>query len=65
MCAERLPENCHRNLISDYLVLNGRNVWHLIDFDERREHLLSPAARRESRRLVYDRFTSGGLDLRH
>lgn len=65
MCAERLPENCHRNLLSDYLLLNGRSVWHLIDSDERREHLLSPAARRESRRLVYDRFTDATLDLRH
>lgn len=65
MCAERQPEHCHRYLLADYLVLNGCSVWHIISAVERREHLLSATARRESRSLVYDRFARGVLDLRH
>ncbi len=63
LCAERLPEHCHRLLLSDYLTLQGARVLHLIAPDESREHRLSPAARRESAHLVYDRQVSGTLDL--
>ena len=63
MCAERLPEHCHRSLIADYLILQGCQVIHLIDVDERREHLLRAEARRESAVPIYDRFSSGELDF--
>ncbi|MGD8851881.1 MAG: DUF488 domain-containing protein [Gammaproteobacteria bacterium] len=63
LCAERLPEHCHRRLIADYLSLQGTAVIHLIEQDESREHLLSPEARRESIRLVYDRNTTAPLGL--
>lgn len=63
LCAERLPEDCHRSLIADYLVLQGARVLHLIDAEERREHRLRPEARRESARLVYDRNLSAALDF--
>lgn len=63
LCAERLPEHCHRSLISDYLVLQGVRVVHLLDADESCEHQLRPEARRESARLVYDRQVTGTLDL--
>jgi len=61
LCAEREPEHCHRALISDYLVLQGLTVVHLIRPGETREHALSPEARRESAALVYDRHVSGQL----
>jgi uncharacterized protein (DUF488 family) len=61
MCAERLPERCHRGLLADFLTLQGVRVVHLIDVDEVREHALSPGARRESAQLVYDRNTSARL----
>lgn len=63
MCAEKLPESCHRSLIADHLALQGVTVVHLIGPSERREHELSPSARTESGKLVYDRQTSRSLRL--
>lgn len=65
LCAERDPARCHRALIADYLTLRGMRVVHLIAPGESREHLLSPEARRESASLVYDRQTTGRLDLKN
>lgn len=61
LCAEREPAQCHRNLIADYLVLQGIEVRHLIRAGETREHTLSPQARTESARLVYDRASQRPL----
>ncbi len=63
LCAERLPEHCHRSLISDYLVLQGVRVIHLLDPGETQEHQLRQEARRESAQLIYDRHATGTLDL--
>jgi uncharacterized protein (DUF488 family) len=63
MCAERLPENCHRSLIADYLLLQGARVVHLLNPGEQREHVLNPAARVESAVLIYDRQATALLDL--
>jgi len=63
LCAEREPANCHRALISDYLLLQGCTVLHLMRPGESREHVLSPEARRESAALVYDRNVSSELPL--
>lgn len=67
MCAERLPEHCHRQLISDYLTLQGTNIIHLTAADEMLEHQISPHARPQTRQgsnyLLYDRFASRELDL--
>lgn len=65
LCAERDPAHCHRSLIADYLTLQGARVVHLIAPGETREHVLSPALRRESAALVYDRQVSGRLGLDH
>jgi uncharacterized protein (DUF488 family) len=63
LCAERLPEHCHRALIADYLLLQGARVVHLLGPGESREHALNPAARCEVAALVYDRQTTTPLDL--
>jgi uncharacterized protein (DUF488 family) len=63
LCAEKLPESCHRSLIADYLTLQGITVLHLIDADKTREHRLNPLARTESGKLVYDRQASRPLPL--
>ncbi len=63
MCAEHLPEHCHRRLIADALALRGARVIHLLDVKTQRDHVLSSAARRESATLIYDRHTTGRLDL--
>jgi uncharacterized protein (DUF488 family) len=63
LCAEKLPEHCHRGLIADYLTLRGIPVRHLIMPGEVREHQLDARARRESAQLIYDRLTSEKLKL--
>lgn len=54
LCAERLPWECHRNLIADSLVARGVGVMHLIGPGQVRAHELSRLARRDGDRLIYD-----------
>jgi uncharacterized protein (DUF488 family) len=61
MCSEKLPAQCHRSLIADYLTLKGVNVVHLIAPGEAHAHQLHTGARLESEKLVYDRQTSRSL----
>ena len=55
MCAERMWFQCHRMLVSDYLVAHGHTVLH-IDDEKRpvREHTLMAEARLVDGKLVYD-----------
>ena len=54
MCAERLPWQCHRFLISDYLVAQGIQVVHLVGTASAQEHRLNPIARVREGALIYD-----------
>jgi len=63
LCAERLPWQCHRFLVSDALVARGVGVAHLIDGQSRLEHRLSPHARLRNGALVYDAATQSDLGL--
>lgn len=54
MCAERLPWQCHRCLISDNLVVRGVEVRHLIDAHLPTAHAINPVARIENGRIMYD-----------
>ncbi len=63
MCAERAPQSCHRQFIADALLLEGETVMHVLDINQRFEHVLHPSARRESALLIYDCATTGQLDL--
>ncbi|MDH5326380.1 MAG: DUF488 domain-containing protein [Gammaproteobacteria bacterium] len=63
LCAERLAHDCHRSLISDYLLLQGAKVLHISAANTCYEHQLSEYARRESQQLIYDRAVSGQLDF--
>ena len=63
MCAEMNPEECHRRLLADYLLLQGATVIHLLGSGEQREHVLHPQARRESAALIYDAGVSARLPL--
>lgn len=54
LCAERLPWECHRNLIADSLVARGYAVMHLIGPSQTRAHALNEVARSEGEDLIYD-----------
>lgn len=45
MCAERFYWKCHRMLLSDYLVVNGWEVVHILDSGKTRRHELFKGAR--------------------
>ena len=63
MCAEGLPSECHRSLISDYLVASGGQVSHLLEAGVFESHRLNPLARLRGGNLVYDGETQGELKL--
>ena len=63
MCAERLPWQCHRYMISDYLVANGIEVRHIIDAAAPRSHTVRAEARVHDGHLVYDGNTQSQLGL--
>ncbi|HWN29831.1 MAG TPA: DUF488 domain-containing protein [Burkholderiales bacterium] len=62
MCAERLPWQCHRNLISDYLVMRGMHVVHLVAQGKTQEHTLNPITRIQNDILFYDGKTQLNLE---
>lgn len=54
MCAEAVPWRCHRNLISDALVLlRGTEVRHITGRGEPRPHVPTPFASVENGKLIY------------
>jgi len=53
MCAERLFFQCHRMLVSDYLVLHGHEVLHIMDTSPVKPHRLAPEAKLVDGRVVY------------
>ena len=55
MCAEKLPAECHRSLITDYVIARGVDVVHLVAPGEHDAGRLNPAARAVPGGLVYDR----------
>ena len=38
MCAESNPADCHRSHISDWLVVHGERVMHLLELGRQQEH---------------------------
>ncbi|MDZ7737396.1 MAG: DUF488 domain-containing protein [Gammaproteobacteria bacterium] len=62
MCAERDPGRCHRQLISDYLVLQGHEILHITGMNSTMRHQPNPVARLEADRIYYDRGTQPELD---
>lgn len=63
MCAERLPWQCHRNLISDYLVMRGMHVVHLVALGKTQEHALNPVANIRKSMLIYDKAKQMQLEV--
>ncbi len=61
LCAEAVPWRCHRQLIADALVVRGHSVRHILGQGSVKEHVLSPAARREGEVLIYAPDAPGRL----
>ena len=57
MCAEALPWRCHRNLISDALVVRHVKVEHIIGKDSIINHELNEMACVDGTRITYPLFT--------
>lgn len=54
MCAEALPDQCHRRVLSDQLVARlGARVVHVTAPGEARDHAVDPRAQLVGERLVY------------
>jgi uncharacterized protein (DUF488 family) len=53
LCAEGLFWQCHRRLVSDFLVANGVKVQHIMPAGELRPHNLTGGAVIEGRRVTY------------
>jgi uncharacterized protein (DUF488 family) len=64
MCAEAVPWRCHRQLIADVLVVRGVEVLHVTGPGRADAHRLTPFARPEGGRVVYDRGVPGTLASR-
>jgi uncharacterized protein (DUF488 family) len=54
MCAEAHPSRCHRRLLADWRTAQGIAVDHLLDERHAEPHTLTPFARVEAGRVVYD-----------
>ena len=54
MCSEGLWWRCHRRIISDYLVLLGWQVDHIMPDSKLRQHDMTPFARITNGHIVYD-----------
>ena len=54
MCAEAVPWRCHRQLIADALLVRDVDVRHVTAPTKWQPHHLTPFARVESTRVVYD-----------
>jgi uncharacterized protein (DUF488 family) len=54
MCAESLWWRCHRRIITDYLLLAGETVVHIVARDKKEVARLTPAARQTAdKKIVY------------
>lgn len=53
MCAEAVPWRCHRQLLSDALVLRGLHVVHILASHQTRDHVLTAFVNSPGGRLTY------------
>ena len=53
MCAEAVWWRCHRRIIADYLLLNGRSVLHLMDKGHVEPASITPVALVQGKVLLY------------
>jgi uncharacterized protein (DUF488 family) len=56
MCAETLPQKCHRSLLADYLLMQGIETIHILDGHRTIVHQLSALATVSQNRIIYNRI---------
>ena len=54
MCAETLPQKCHRSLLADYLLMQGMETIHILDSHRTTVHQLSALATVGQNRIIYN-----------
>lgn len=64
MCAECLPERCHRSLVADYPLRWVCRIIRLIGARSARENRMHPRARELDGRLLYNGDMTIPFDLR-
>lgn len=57
MCAEAVWWRCHRRIVADYLILNGREVCHLLGEHRVERAAITPTATPNAGRLTYPAAT--------
>ena len=61
MCAEAVWWRCHRRIIADYLLLEGRSVFHLMGEGRKDPAKMTPAATERDGHLVYPASPEGSV----
>jgi uncharacterized protein (DUF488 family) len=61
MCAETLPQKCHRSLLADYLLMQGIETVHILDSHRTTVHKLSALATVSQKRIIYNRTQINSL----
>ena len=54
MCAETLPQRCHRSLLADYFLVQGIKVIHILDRRKTIAHEISRLANISEGRIIYN-----------
>jgi len=62
MCAETVPHRCHRSLLSDYLLLQGLKVIHILDSQRTIAHQLSRLASIKEGQIIYNRLAQQQME---
>ena len=63
MCAETLPQKCHRSLLADYLLMQGIETIHILDSRRTAVHQLSPLAKVSKNRIIYNQTQPVQMEL--
>ena len=63
MCAETLPQRCHRLLLSDFLAVHGIKVIHILDSQRTTVHKLSRLATIIEGQIIYNRIAPEQVEL--
>jgi uncharacterized protein (DUF488 family) len=64
MCAETIPQRCHRSLLADYLYVRGFEVTHILDRQRTIVHVPSRLASINEGLIIYNRLAPQQMELK-